>query len=303
MALSRAWPRAVASRAAIGTGAAALAALLFWLLWPRGRSVDLRIDRFHVEGAGVPQEIADSLPRLLAARLTGFPDFSVAGPGTPARGGVSVGGTVGEAGPLLRVVLRLPPRAPITLPVPLGEWREAADLLADTLLVRLYSASPLDSLLPIHAMPRTPEGLRTFPAAEKAFAHAWWDSAYAAYTAVETEDSTCVICAWRRALVGNFLSLTVDSADQAVYQGHLSQFPPDYQALIRSERAPLRSRLDSLDALARRWPSFLLGVFRVGDERVHRGEGTRTVKARLYNVSMAIVALPAEACPCTGHHR
>ena len=233
--------------------------------------VNLRIDRFRTEGAGVPKGLGDSLAQRIADRLTGFPDFTVTGPSRYRRASAVASGVVTYSGPALVIRLRLPPRAPVTISTSIREWRTAGDLLVDSLLVRLYSSSPLDSLLPVRVMPSSPEGLRAFLDAEKAFARAWWDSAFIAYGAAAAADTTCGLCAWRHAEVARFLALPPDTADALEYRARLGQFPSNYQTLIRAELQLLLPRLDSLDDLVRRSPFFLFGPFRLGDELFHRG--------------------------------
>jgi hypothetical protein len=160
----------------------------------------------------------------------------------------------------------------VTLATPVTEWRAAADMLADTLLVWLFRSSPLDSQLPVRVLPRNPEGLRSFLVAEKAFARASWDSAYGGYDAAAALDPTCALCFWRQAEVARFYPvLPRGTGDVKEYRARLSEFPPNYQTLILAEMVPLDQRLDSLDALARRAPEFLFAPFRWGDELMHRG--------------------------------
>ena len=265
----RSW-RSAASWRYAGATVVVAAALLWRLLpFPRGPRVDVRIDRFRVSGATAA--LGDSIAQRIAARLTGFPDFTVAGP-EPTRGAKAVAaGSLTVSGAGLIVRLRLSGQPPVSLITADTVWRSAADLLADSVLVRLYSASPLDSRLPVRVLPRHPEALRPFLGAEKAFARAWLDSAYLGYAEAAALDDSCGLCAWRHAEVARFLALPPDTGDALRYRAQLDRFPPDYQTLIRAELVALEPRLDSLDALARRSPDFLFGPFRLGDELLHRG--------------------------------
>jgi hypothetical protein len=250
-------------------GAAALLTVVIWVWFHRGPRVDVRIDRFRT--SGVPAALGDSLGLSIAERLTGFPDFTVAGPGPKHRANAIATGSVSALGAGLVFRLQLPGQPPVSLATVDTAWRTAADLLADSVLVRLYSASPLDLQLPVRVLPRDPAGLRPFLSAEKAFAHAWLDSAYVAYAEAAALDPSCAICAWRHAEVARFLALPPDTGDATHYRAQVDRFPPNYQTLIRAEMLPLLPRLDSLDALARRSPDFLFGPLRLGDELLHRG--------------------------------
>jgi hypothetical protein len=267
-------PRASLTGVPVGLlGLVLLGAVLVWgtLRMSSCRApVDLRVDRFRVSG-GAAQSLGDSLGLLLADRLTGFPDFTVSGPGLARRAGVVASGSVTVSGARLLIRLSLSGLAPVTVSTAADDWRAAADSLADSVLVRLFSASPLDSRLPVRVLPHDPGGLRPFLEAEKSFARAWWDSAYEGYGEAAALDTTCGLCAWRRAEVARFLALPPDSGAALRYRSQRDRFPPDYQTLIRAEMVPLARRLDSLDALARRSPDFLFGPFRLGDELLHRG--------------------------------
>lgn len=235
-------------------------------------SVDVRIDHITVAGAAVPAGLGDSIASRVGARLTGFPDFSVAGPTSQARAATTVGGSAtADSGGALRVQLRMPGHQIVTLATRIDRWRAAADMLADSLLVRWYGSNPLDTDLPVNVLPRDPEGLRSFLVAEKAFARAALDSAYLGYREAAAMDRSCTLCFWRHAEVTRFLGLPPDTADATEYRARRSEFPPNYQTLIQAELLPLDRRLDSLDALARRAPTFLFGPFRWADELLHRG--------------------------------
>jgi protein kinase-like protein len=270
-ALSR--PRLIAlapARGALAAGGVGLAGLIVWaILRFSNHRVDLGIERFRT--SGVSSGIGDSIARRIADRLTGFPDFTVAGPGRTRHARAVVSGSWDVTGADLVVRLQLHGQEPVSFTTADTAWQSAADLLADSVLVRVYRASQLDAQLPVRVLPRDPEGLRAFLSAEKAFARASWDSAYTGYAEADAIDPSCVLCAWRHAEVARFLALPRDTADGRVYAAQLGRFPPDYQTLIRAELLPLERRLDTLDALVRRSPAFLFGAFRLGDEILHRG--------------------------------
>jgi hypothetical protein len=252
-----------------GAVVAVAAVSLRLLPFPRGPRVDLRIERFRVSGAA--PALGDSIAFHIAGRLTGFPDFTVAGPAPVRRAKATASGSLSVSPAGLAIRVRLTGQPSVSLTSADTAWRQAADLLADSVLVRLYSASPLDSRLPVRVLPRHPDALRPFLDAEKAFARAWLDSAYLGYSEAAALDDACGLCAWRHAEVARFLAMPPDTGDALHYRAQLDRFPPDYQTLIRAELLPLGRRLDSLDALTRRSPGFLFGPFRLGDELLHRG--------------------------------
>ncbi|HMA40540.1 MAG TPA: serine/threonine-protein kinase [Gemmatimonadales bacterium] len=235
-------------------------------------AVDVRVDRIRVAGAEGFPGLGDSLGARVTSRLMGFPDFSAAGPVFRGRAKTTVSGSATvDSGGGLRIQLRMPGQQMVALSTRVEQWRNAADVLADSLLVRLYGSSRLDSDLPVGVLPRDPEGLRSFLVAEKAFARADWESAYDGYHDASAMDRSCALCFWRHAEVARFLVYPPDTADAAEYRARRREFPPNYQTLIDAELVPLDSRLDSLYALAQRAPRFLFGPFRWGDELLHRG--------------------------------
>ncbi|HEY6108535.1 MAG TPA: serine/threonine-protein kinase, partial [Gemmatimonadales bacterium] len=240
-----------------------VAGVIWFLLHPK---VDLNIGRVEM-GAGVPTGLEDSLPALITRQLNGYPDLSVGG----WRARTTVTATATLSGSTLQLRLRFPGQPAATLSTTIEQWRTAAGMLADSLLVRLYRSSRLDSDLPVGVLPREPEGLQSFLVAEKAFARADWESAYDGYYDASAVDRSCALCFWRHAEVARFLAYPPDTADATEYRARLDEFPPNYQTLIRAELVPLDWRLDSLYALAQRAPKFLFGPFRSGDELLHRG--------------------------------
>jgi protein kinase-like protein len=233
---------------------------------------DVRIDHIKVAGAAVLPGLGDSIAARVSERLRGFPDFSVVGPGLQGHAKTTItGSATADSGGALRIQLRMPGQQLVSLANRVEQWRAAADMLADSLLVRFYGSNPLDSDLPVAVLPRDPDGLRSFLEAEKAFARATWYSAWTGYGEAATVDRTCALCFWRHAEVARFFVLPPDTADAAEYRARVNEFPPNYQTLIRAELVPLDVRLDSLYALTRRAPAFLFGRFRWGDELLHRG--------------------------------
>jgi serine/threonine protein kinase len=249
-----------------------------YALWKIGQEVlrrpaDLRIASLEVRGAGAGdlKWLGDSFAQLVVNRLTGFPDFSVVGPRRAKRAKLIVEGAVTVSGSTLLVSLRLPPRSSFGIPSTVRDVEAAADQLADSLLVRLFRASALDSVLPVRVMPRSPSGLKAFLTAEKLFAQAQWLEALAGYQDAITEDSTCWLCYQRLADVRRWLGEVEDTASLRRAMDHVAQFPPHYQSLLRVDRLDLRARFDTLDVLVRRARDFLFGPFRSGDEQLHRG--------------------------------
>src|SRR5439155_363353 len=135
----------------------------------------------------------------------------------------------------------------------------------------LGSRGLLDRSLPAAVLPKTRAGLLAFQKAERLFADARWGEARSAYAAAAALDTACWLCYLRHAEVGRWLDLEDDPADNIHDLAHVDAFPLHYQRLIRAQQLPVAARLDSLDALTRRWKDFLFGQFRRGDELLHRG--------------------------------
>ena len=258
------WAKRVAAGVTVVTAA--------WLVihLPRGPVSDLRVESFRTQGVGRLAFLGDSLATLVAQRLTGFPDFTVLGPGRSGRVRDVVKGTVTLAGPVLRITMRLLGRQ-FAITAPVSGWRAAGDVLADSLLMRVFSNTALDPEVPVRVLPLTPEGIQAFLAAEKLFAAAHWREAYDAYEDATTVDSTCWLCVWRHTETRRWLGQDDDSVGIRRALEHIELFPPQYQSLIRVDTLPLLARLDTLDALHKRSPAFLFGEFRYGDELMHRG--------------------------------
>jgi len=237
------------------------------------RPADLGIASLEVRGteAGDLKWLGDSIAELVVSRLTGFPDFSVVDPRRPKRAKIVVHGAVTVSGSSLHVELWLPSRPPFGVPSTVRDLETAADQLADSLLVRLFRSSALDSVLPVRVMPHSPGGLKAFFTAEKLFAQAEWSEALAGYQDAITMDTTCWLCYQRMADVRRWLGQPENTASLRRAMDHIAQFPPHYQSLLRVDDLDLRVRFDTLDALVRRAGDFLFASFRSGDEQLHRG--------------------------------
>jgi hypothetical protein len=249
--------------------AVAVIVILIWVV-PRGPAATLRIASLKTADTGRAAMLADSIPAHVARRLAGFPDLIVLGPDQRGRAKQTVNGTLSVAGAALRMTLWLRNR-PFSISAPDADWRAAGDDLADSLLLRVFSGSALDSALPVRVLPRSPAGLQAFLRAEKLFATAHWREAYIAYGDASTVDSTCLLCVWRHTETRRWLGLDDDTAEIRQAIAHLALFPPVYQSLLRVDTLPLLARLDTLDDLHNRSRTFLFGEFRYGDELMHRG--------------------------------
>ncbi len=284
---------------------AAIAAALLgaaWLLWPRGGGgvSDLRIEALAAGGGSQVALLGDSLAAFIAQRLTGFPDFSVAGPGQPGRARDVVRGTITAAGASLRITLRLRERR-FTVVTTVDDWRTGGDLLADSLLLRVFGGSALDAEVPVRVLPRGPEGLQGFLVAEKLLAASHWREAYDAYDAAITLDSTCWLCIWRHKETGRWLGQSDDSAGIRQALAHIALFPPGYQSLIRVDTLPLLARFDTLSELHQRSPAFLFGEFRHGDELMHRGPLIGRARGEAAQYFQAALNLRPDFAPAVEH--
>jgi hypothetical protein len=245
--------------------------------------------RIHVQPFAVPQ-LGDSLAAALVEGLGGSTDFAAAvDKGAPGgqETGLMLRGT-GEAEAAGSLVLALDSDTSSGLAErlhaeargPASEWRALAeDSLASQLLVRLWGlrGGKLAASLPVHALPRTPRGLAAWIAAERLFAHAQWETAYAAYRDALAVDSTCLLCRVRLTDVGRWLGEDQSPAQTAGYRFALDSFPPHYQRIIAASFAPHERRVSLLDAAATQFSDFGLAWFVKGDEIFHRGplEGYR----------------------------
>ena len=271
-----------------------------WLFWPREVASDLRVEALAVQGSSPVPALGDSLGALVAQRLTGFPDFTVLGPGRSGRTRDVIRGRITVSGLSLRIAMRLRERQ-FAVNTTAEGWRSAGDLLADSLLLFVFSGTALDPEVPVRVLPRDPEGLHAFLRAEKLFAAAHWREAYGAYDAAITVDSTCWLCVWRHNETSRWLGQSDDSAGIHQALAHIGLFPTAYQSLIRVDTLPLFARFDTLDALHRRSPAFLFGEFRYGDELMHRGPLIGRARREAAQYFQAALNLRPDFAPAVEH--
>ena len=247
------------------------------ILWPRASScssaVTVALPTFDYVGPAAHRAIADSLPRLVRAHLSGHPDFCMsASRRVPSRsaGGLLVSGelTVRDS----TVSLELADVSATALTAPLRAWPTLRDALAYRVLLAVWDAkSPLAASLPVRALPHSAEGLARFLKAEQFVAAAEWEHAYRAYLEAWAVDSTCWLCDWRLTEVERWLGRQHDPARVRRYLARADAFGPLYASLMRAPQMPLPRRLATLDTVTERWPEVFLGWFQLGDELFHRG--------------------------------
>ena len=274
-ALSRAYFGRVAERLVIGLTGVALGAALVWLpLRPQhcGGAVTVALPPLAYVGPAAYRPIADSLPRLVRAHLSGHPDFClIASRRVPARnaGGLLVSGELTVHDSTVSVELGDLTR---TLSAPLRQWPTLRDSLSYRVLLSVWDAqSPLAPSLPVGALPRSAAGLARFFEAEQFVAAAQWENAYRAYLLAWETDSTCWLCDWRLTEVERWLGREHDPARVRRYLARADSFGPLYASLMRAPQLPLPARLDALEGVTRRWREVFLGWFQLGDEMFHRG--------------------------------
>ena len=245
---------------------------------PAPAELRLHVGRFGVQGSEPFAGFGDSLARLLAARLAGYADLAVLGPGEKAAGALELVGVVDTRGDPLRAEVRaeMPAGVPARLVAKAGAsrptWKALADSLAFGIVLRLWDrTNPLAEALPVRVLPVTQPGLAAFVSAERLFAQARWSEAHAAYQAAEAVDPTCLLCSWRLSEVERWTKSEHDPARTRAYLASVDSFPPAYRSLIRAAVVPLAPRLDTLQGATRRWPDFFLAWFQLGDELLHRG--------------------------------
>jgi hypothetical protein len=237
-----------------------------------GGAVTVALPRFEYVGPAAHRAIADSLPRLVRAHLSGHPDFCL----TDSRrapshraGGLLFSGTLTVHDSTVSVELGDMTRA---LSAPLREWPTLRDSLSYRVLLSVWDAqSPLAPSLPVQALPHTAAGLARFLEAEQFVAAAQWENADSAYLVALAVDSTCWLCDWRLTEVERWLGREHDPARVRRYLAHADSFGPLYAALIRAPQLPLPQRLDTLQAVAKLRQDVFLGWFQLGDELFHRG--------------------------------
>jgi len=276
-ALWRAYVARYAQRAAIlatagvalGAGAVALA----FSTPSCGSAVSIALPRFDYFGPAAHRAVADSLSRLVRARLSGHPDFCVtAARRVPSRGagGLLVAGqvTVRDS----TIVVELADLSASAFRAPLAEWPALRDSLTYRVLLAVWDAkSPLAPSLPVRALPRTAAGLERFIEAEQFVAGAQWENAYRAYVLARETDSTCWLCDWRLTEVERWLGREHDPVRVRRYLARADSFGPLYSSLIHAPQLPLPRRLDALQAVTQHWRDVFLGWFQLGDELFHRG--------------------------------
>lgn len=234
----------------------------------------IRIDRFVQRGGPSQPWLGDSVARYLAQALSGFPDFTAAGPDRLADTGaphLPLGGVVRVSDDSVCIEVRPaggagPAAAGCAAP---GDWAALAETLAGAFLREIWRRN-LVSDLPQKALPQTAAGFEEWIRAEQLFGQARWSEAYQAYVAAEQIDSTCWLCSLRIHDVQRWLAVPQDPQRTARYLAQVDSFPPHYAALMRANAAPLGARIDTLAAAAERY-RFFLAWWVLGDDLFHRG--------------------------------
>ena len=246
---------------------------VFALRPPRcGSPVTVALPTFEYAGPPAHRAIADSLPRLVRAHLSGHPDFCLTdsrrAPSHSA-GGLLVSGTLTVHDSAVSVELG---DMTNVFRAPLRDWPTLRDSLSYRVLLSVWDAqSPLAPSLPVHALPHTAAGLARFLEAEEFIAAAQWENAHDAYVLALETDSTCWLCDWRLTEVERWLGREHDPVRVRRYLAHADSFGPLYATLIRAPQLPLTQRLDTLQGVTKQWGEVFLGWFQLGDERFHRG--------------------------------
>jgi len=275
-ALRRAFLPPYAPIAAIVAVAGVAVGIVFtvWTLRPPrcGSTVTVALPTFAYAGPPGYRAVADSLPRLVRAHLSGHPDFCLTdsrrAPSHSA-GGLRFSGTLTVHDSTVSVDLG---NMTSTLSAPLRQWPTLRDSISYRLLLAVWDAqSPLAASLPVHSLPHTAAGLARFFEAEQFIAAAQWQNAYEAYLVAESVDSTCWLCDWRLSEVERWLGREHDPARVRRYLAHADSFGPLYATLLRAPQLPLTQRLDTLQGVTRQWGEVFLGWFQLGDEMFHRG--------------------------------
>ncbi len=292
------WPSAEALEAALGSSprfsswwrmaaAVAIAALTIVGLYIGIRqptaieSAALPITLVAFDAMPTLAPLADSITAAVARVLANYPEFRltlIRPAQTALANSVRVTGSLEAVGDSVRALVRvqnpgLSGHEEITSPLVSGiAWRGLVDSLTQSLLRLLYLGQlSTDARLPRKALPSSPEGLRAWLAAERAYGAAQWEEAYARYLEARTIDTTCLLCDYRLNDVGRWLFSSPSDERQAHLLANLDRFPPHYQALIRAGSISWPLRHDLLEAAAHEFPDFSLAWFRLGDELFHRG--------------------------------
>jgi len=226
--------------------------------------------------------LGDSLLAALVRGVGGSPDFA---PAVVAAGVTPLNGLLldGTAEVLSSGVLRLTlhsdsastrgKRIALAVSGPVQQWEQLADSLSYELLLAIWTGQGgnLAADLPVHALPRSRAGVIAWMEAERLFADAQWEAAYAAYQRAIAVDSTCLLCRLRLTDVGRWFGLDQDSAETSRYRVALDSFPPHYRQLIEASFAPQDRRFALLHAATENAGDFGLAWFIEGDEIFHRG--------------------------------
>jgi hypothetical protein len=279
----RAWTsaeRGQTRRRMVAAASVLAATVAAWLVWPPppdGSARRVRVRAFESLVAGRPS-LGDSLALLVAAELSGSPDYVVVGPrDRTRRAAVELRGEVRAADGVLCAGARLQPRterfAAFTDVCAPGEAPTAlADSLARFAMVALWTADqPLLADLPRSAMPRTPWGVAAWVRAERLFNQGRWGDAKDAYLAAEQADSSCALCLWRLYFVEKWTGVVQHDEDRfRRFVAHIDQFPPQYQSVMRASALPMAQRLDSLRRATELYRDFFFAWWFYGEEQFHR---------------------------------
>jgi len=257
--------------------AAAIVVVTLAAVWP-SHGLELRVSRLDDTCTGrVDKRMQDSLVAALQGNLD-FPttkstlwSWIERGPTMRVRGSTCVRNDSISA----TLALSLPKAAAGVTILARGDTAQIgmlAETLAREIMREIWQReNPLDSFLPVGALPLSARGLADLIVAERLFAQARWGEADSAYRAAQNADSTCWVCDWRLAEVDKWLALPFDSARYTRVLRHLAAFPPAYQSVIRIARQPLRVMLDSLERIGSKRLHFLTAQFMYADELYHRG--------------------------------
>ena len=291
----------------IGIGGTIVGLLLHAVLpplIPRSSTLGIRVQAIG-PAAGQPVGFGDSVACALARSLDRYPELSshcVSGLGRwwPSRLGIGV--ELARDADVVRIHLTGARVDTIQVRGAPGEWRALADTLADRVFgAILGTEGSLDQSLPRSVLPKNAFARSAFRRAEDAFTHARYGVARAAYAEAAALDSTCWLCYWRHAEVGRWFDLEDDPQDSAHYFAHVDSFPETYRRLIRAQWLPEAARLDSLDALTRRWKDFLFGQFRRADELLHRGPLVGRSRREALQSFRDVLKLQPDFVPALGH--
>lgn len=287
------WPDAAAFRRALWTlrtrpyvqltigltalGILAGASAAWFATRPRAGEVPrLRIEPFRSSDSARPW-LADSVARLLASNLSGFPDFAVSGPRPRGRASAVLGGSVRTSGDTAWADVHsagLFGSGPIVASAR-GDARRldalAEDLARNVVIQAWTGETTLLPDLPRDHLPRNPRAVWAFLQGEHAFARSLWGEALKWYGRAEAIDSTCQLCSWRLYDAERWNGLGTDPRRIARFVKAADSFPPLYRSLMHAPGAPLAARLDTLLQAEQRHPRSPLLLWSLGEELFHRG--------------------------------